>query len=52
MKNVPEIISVLKRTYPDAKIALNFEDTWQLLVAVVLSAQCTDVRVNMVTPPL
>ena len=45
-------IEVLKKAYPDAKIALNFGDEWQLLVAVILSAQCTDVRVNMVTPPL
>ena len=52
MKNVPEIISILKKTYPDATIALNFGNTWQLLVAVILSAQCTDVRVNIVTPPL
>lgn len=52
MKNVSEVISILKKTHPDARIALDFGDTWQLLVAVVLSAQCTDVRVNMVTPPL
>ena len=52
MKNVPEIISILKKTYPNATIALNFGNTWQLLVAVILSAQCTDVRVNIVTPPL
>lgn len=52
MKNVPEVISILKKDYPDAKIALHFEGNWQLLVAVILSAQCTDVRVNKVTPPL
>ena len=47
-----EIIPVLKKTYPDAKIALNWENPWNLFVAVVLSAQCTDVRVNIVTKDL
>ncbi len=45
-------IKVLKATYPKAKIALNFEGSWQLLVVVILSAQCTDERVNKVSPPL
>lgn len=52
MKNVPKVISILKENYPDAKIALTFKGNWQLLVAVILSAQCTDERVNKVTPPL
>ena len=52
MKNVKEIIRILKKEYPDAKIALRFKDTWQLLVATILSAQCTDERVNKVTPLL
>ena len=47
-----KIIPVLKKTYPDAKIALNWENPWNLFVAVVLSAQCTDVRVNIVTKDL
>lgn len=47
-----KIIAILKRAYPDAKIALHFGDNFQLLVAVILSAQCTDERVNKVTPAL
>ena len=43
---------VLKKLYPSPKIALNHGNNWELLVAVVLSAQCTDVRVNMVTEKL
>lgn len=46
------VIEILKKTYPEAKIALKFGDKFQLLVAVILSAQCTDKRVNMVTPAL
>jgi len=42
----------LDATYPDAHCALNYDSAWQLLVATILSAQCTDVRVNQVTPPL
>lgn len=51
-KRVGRVIEILKRTYPEAKIALKFGDKFQLLVAVILSAQCTDKRVNMVTPAL
>jgi endonuclease-3 len=47
-----KIIPVLKMTYPDAKIALNWDNPWNLLVAVILSAQCTDVRVNIITKDL
>ena len=47
-----KIIPVLKKTYPDAKIALNWDNPWNLLVAVILSAQCTDVRVNIITKDL
>lgn len=43
---------VLAARYPDAPSALNHKTPWELLVAVVLSAQCTDARVNMVTPEL
>lgn len=52
MPQITEIIKILKKTYPDARIALKFGDNFQLLVAVILSAQCTDKRVNMVTPVL
>jgi endonuclease III len=47
-----EIIGVLQRTYPDAHCELNFSDPLQLLVATILSAQCTDKRVNLVTAEL
>ena len=46
------IVGALKRAYPDAKIALNFETPLELVVATILAAQCTDERVNMVTPGL
>src|SRR4051812_42459335 len=42
----------LSAMYPDAHCALDHEDPYQLLVATILSAQCTDKRVNMVTPDL
>lgn len=48
----PEIFSRLHRRYPDAHCALDFQNPFQLLVATILSAQCTDKRVNMVTPAL
>lgn len=47
-----EILSRLKREYPDAHCELDFETPLQLLIATILSAQCTDKRVNMVTPAL
>ena len=47
-----QIIGVLKKTYPDFRCELNFADPLQLLVATILSAQCTDKRVNIVTPNL
>jgi endonuclease III len=47
-----KILTALARAYPDAKIALDFETPLELLVATILSAQCTDERVNMVTPAL
>jgi len=46
------IVDRLKKLYPEAKTALRHEDPFQLLVATILSAQCTDARVNMVTPGL
>lgn len=47
-----EIISLLKKTYPDARCALDYRNAYELLCATILSAQCTDARVNMVTPTL
>ena len=47
-----EILSRLKKEYPDAHCELDFETPLQLLIATILSAQCTDKRVNMVTPEL
>lgn len=47
-----EILKILKRTYPNAKCSLIYQGPWQLLVATILSAQCTDERVNQVTPVL
>ena len=47
-----EVLSRLKRQYPDARTELDYETPLQLAVATILSAQCTDKRVNMVTPLL
>jgi endonuclease III len=47
-----KIVRGLARLYPDAHCALDYQNPLQLLVATILSAQCTDVRVNMVTPAL
>ena len=47
-----EILKRLKKFYPDAKIRLNYGNNIQLLVAVILSAQCTDKKVNEVTEKL
>ena len=47
-----EILSALKRAYPNAHCELNFETPLQLLIATILSAQCTDKRVNLVTAEL
>lgn len=55
MKNTQKAILVyerLKKLYPDAHCELNHSNPFELLVATILSAQCTDVRVNMVTPAL
>ena len=51
-QRVKKIWTILKKTYPDASIALNFKDPLELLISTILSAQCTDVRVNMVTKEL
>ncbi len=51
-ERAPEIYARLTRAYPDAHCALDHRDAFELLVATILSAQCTDKRVNMVTPSL
>jgi len=51
-ERVKKIWPILKKTYPNAKTALNFRNPLQLLISTILSAQCTDVRVNMVTKDL
>jgi len=51
-KRALRIIETLKREFPDAKIALDYSNALELLVATILSAQCTDVRVNLVTKDL
>ncbi len=51
-ERVKKILPILKKTHPDATIALHFSNPLELLVATILSAQCTDVRVNMITPEL
>lgn len=51
-KRAQEIFARLRRRYPVLRSALDWEDAWQLLVATVLAAQCTDARVNTVTPTL
>src|SRR3990167_3917883 len=48
-KRAQNILRALDKTYPNAKIALNYGNNFQLLVAVILSAQCTDKKVNEVT---
>jgi len=50
--NAADLLKILRTTYPDAHCELNHQGAFQLLVATILSAQCTDVRVNMVTPAL
>ncbi len=49
---LPAVIKNLKKLYPGVKTALNYNSAFQFLCAVILSAQCTDARVNMVTPAL
>ena len=49
-RRVLEILSRLKQAYPDAHCALDHQTPYELIVATILSAQCTDARVNMVTP--
>jgi len=51
-KRIQAILEILQKTYPTAHIMLTFTTPWELLVAVMLSAQCTDKMVNTVTPKL
>jgi len=51
-ERIAAILKALDEAYPNAVCALNHRTPWELLVATILSAQCTDVRVNMVTPEL
>lgn len=51
-KEAKKLVEILKDTYPDAKCSLDFTTPFEMVVAVMLSAQCTDERVNKVTPQL
>ena len=51
-KRIAELLRRLEKAYPNAECALHHRNAWELLVATILSAQTTDVRVNMVTPGL
>lgn len=51
-KNIRQMIDILKERYPEALCALQYEKDYELMIAVRLSAQCTDARVNLVTPAL
>src|SRR5271156_1441394 len=51
-ERVAAILVELRKAYPDVVCALNHRNAWELTVATILSAQCTDVRVNLVTPKL
>ncbi|HEU4355039.1 MAG TPA: endonuclease III [Actinomycetota bacterium] len=51
-ERAPQIVRILSKTYPDAKVALRFSTPLEMLVATILSAQCTDEKVNEVTATL
>ncbi|MGQ9500124.1 MAG: endonuclease III [Dissulfurimicrobium sp.] len=51
-ERIKETLEILKNQYKDAKIALKYKNPFELLVSVILSAQCTDIKVNEVTPIL
>ena len=51
-KEASEILKILRNYYPDATCSLDFETPFQIVIAVMLSAQCTDERVNKTTPIL
>ncbi|MBQ7907999.1 MAG: endonuclease III [Elusimicrobiaceae bacterium] len=50
--DLPKVLAELKKLYPKVVIPLNHKNAWELLMAVILSAQCTDARVNQITPHL
>ena len=50
--DIKNFVQILKNTYPDATCSLDFKTPFQMVVAVMLSAQCTDERVNKTTPTL
>jgi len=52
MKKINKILDILEETFPDAECELNYETPFELLIATILSAQCTDIRVNKVTREL
>jgi endonuclease-3 len=52
LARLKKVIAGLKKSYPDADCALRHRNAWELLIATILSAQCTDDRVNLVTPVL
>ena len=52
MEAIQEIIAILKERYPEALCALQYRRDYELMISVRLSAQCTDARVNLVTPAL
>src|SRR6204780_2983503 len=51
-ERIAALLEQLAQAYPGAECALHHSNAWELLVATILSAQCTDARVNMVTPAL
>src|ERR1700678_316876 len=51
-ERISALLERLQQAYPAAECALHHRNAWELLVATILSAQCTDARVNMVTPAL
>ncbi len=51
-EKVQAIIDLLKQRYPESQCALHYEKDYELMISVRLSAQCTDARVNQVTPTL
>jgi len=52
VENIDNILDILIKIYPDVKCALQFSSPYELLVSTILSAQCTDIRVNLVTKEL
>ena len=52
MERAVNVLDILEKEYPDARVTLNFKDPLQLLIATILAAQCTDERVNLVTKDL